>query len=47
MSEFLFLFVYFNALEHGLSNLPESTKASKEKFNQLLHDKSSAILPVE
>lgn len=35
---------YFNALEHGLSNLPESTKASKEKFNQLLHDKSSAIL---
>ena len=35
---------YFNALEHGLSNLPESTRESKEKFNQLLQDKGSATL---
>ena len=35
---------YFNALEHGLSNLPESTKKSKEKFNQLHQEKGSATL---
>ncbi len=35
---------YFNALEHGLSHLPESTKESKEKFNQQLKDKGSATL---
>ncbi|MBT4316340.1 MAG: tRNA (adenosine(37)-N6)-dimethylallyltransferase MiaA [Candidatus Thioglobus sp.] len=35
---------YFNALEHGLSNLPESTSASRQKFNQLLQDKGSAKL---
>ncbi|WP_139458481.1 tRNA (adenosine(37)-N6)-dimethylallyltransferase MiaA, partial [Bathymodiolus thermophilus thioautotrophic gill symbiont] len=35
---------YFNALEHGLSKLPESTKKSKEKFNQLLKDKGASKL---
>lgn len=35
---------YFNALEHGLSNLPESTIGSKEKFNQLLKDQGSTML---
>jgi len=30
---------YFNALEHGLSNLPISTVESREKFNQLLQEK--------
>ncbi len=35
---------YFNALEHGLSKLPESTIKSKEKFNQLLKDKGSTAL---
>jgi tRNA dimethylallyltransferase len=30
---------YFNALEHGLSNLPESTPESREKFNQLVKEK--------
>ncbi|CAB9543364.1 tRNA dimethylallyltransferase (EC [Bathymodiolus brooksi thiotrophic gill symbiont] len=32
---------YFNALEHGLSELPESTLKSKEKFNQLLKEKGT------
>ena len=27
---------YFNALEHGLSDLPESTPESREKYNQLV-----------
>jgi len=27
---------YFNALEHGLSDLPESTLESREKYNQLV-----------
>jgi tRNA dimethylallyltransferase len=35
---------YFHALEHGLSNLPESTTESREKFNQLLKEKGSAEL---
>ena len=35
---------YFNALEYGLSNLPESTTESREKFNQLLKDRGSAEL---
>ncbi len=35
---------YFHALEHGLSNLPASTPASKAKFNQLLIEKGSAEL---
>lgn len=35
---------YFNALEHGLSELPASTKASKQKFNQLLNDKGAIAL---
>ncbi len=35
---------YFNALEHGLSNLPESTNASRQKFKQLLKDKGSEQL---
>jgi len=35
---------YFNALEYGLSDLPESTFSSREKFNQLLHEKGSATL---
>jgi len=30
---------YFNALEHGLSNLPESTPESREKYNQLVKEK--------
>ena len=38
---------YFHALEHGLSNLPESTKESREKYNQLLKEKGSAILHKE
>ncbi len=45
---------YFNALEHGLSDLPESTPESKEKFNQLLkaegsnklHEKLASIDPI-
>jgi tRNA isopentenyltransferase (miaA) len=32
---------YFNALEHGLSNLPESTSASRQKFRHLLQEKGS------
>ena len=35
---------YFHELEHGLSNLPESTTESREKFNQLLEEKGSAEL---
>ncbi|NYT27033.1 MAG: tRNA (adenosine(37)-N6)-dimethylallyltransferase MiaA [Candidatus Thiodubiliella endoseptemdiera] len=35
---------YFNALEHGLSTLPESTPESREKFNQLLQKKGVAAL---
>jgi tRNA dimethylallyltransferase len=35
---------YFNALEYGLSNLPESTPQSKAKFNQLLAQKGVAEL---
>lgn len=35
---------YFNALEYGLSDLPESTSASRKKFNQLLHEQGSATL---
>ena len=35
---------YFNALEHGLSDLPESTTESREKYNQLLKEKGSASL---
>lgn len=35
---------YFSALEYGLSKLPESSKESKEKFNQLLKDKGSTTL---
>lgn len=35
---------YFSALEYGLSNLPESTQASKQKFNQLLAEKGIASL---
>ncbi len=35
---------YFNALEYGLSNLPESTPRSKQKFNQLLETKGAPAL---
>lgn len=35
---------YFNALEHGLSDLPESTPESREKYNQLLKTKGVAAL---
>ncbi|MFP6775740.1 MAG: tRNA (adenosine(37)-N6)-dimethylallyltransferase MiaA [PS1 clade bacterium] len=35
---------YFNALEHGLSQLPESTKDSRETFNLLLQQKGSVAL---
>ncbi|SMN15277.1 tRNA dimethylallyltransferase [uncultured Candidatus Thioglobus sp.] len=35
---------YFHALEHGLSNLPESTNESREKFNQLLKSKGTTAL---
>ncbi|MBE8190326.1 MAG: tRNA (adenosine(37)-N6)-dimethylallyltransferase MiaA [Candidatus Thioglobus sp.] len=35
---------YFHALEHGLSDLPESTPESKAKFNQLLSQKGSVEL---
>lgn len=35
---------YFNALEHGLSELPESNTESREKFNQLLSQQGSAKL---
>ena len=38
---------YFNALEHGLSDLPESTKESRKKYNQLLKEKGSEILHQE
>lgn len=38
---------YFSALEHGLSDLPESTPESKEKFNQLLKTQGSAKLHEE
>jgi len=38
---------YFHALEHGLSNLPESTNESREKYNQLLKEKGSATLHKE
>jgi len=38
---------YFNALEHGLSNLPKSTNESREKYNQLLKEKGSAALHKE
>ncbi len=38
---------YFNALEHGLSDLPESTTESREKFNQLLKEKGSEVLHQE
>jgi tRNA dimethylallyltransferase len=30
---------YFNALEYGLSDLPESTPESREKYNQLVKEK--------
>ncbi|RUA05902.1 MAG: tRNA (adenosine(37)-N6)-dimethylallyltransferase MiaA [Gammaproteobacteria bacterium] len=35
---------YFNALEHGLSDLPESTPESREKFTQLLCEKGASTL---
>ncbi len=35
---------YFKALENGLSDLPESTNKSREKFNQLLKNKGSKSL---
>lgn len=35
---------YFSALEHGLSNLPESTPESRKKFNKLLEEKGSEAL---
>ncbi len=35
---------YFNALEYGLSDLPESTTESRDKYNQLLKNKGSATL---
>ena len=35
---------YFHALEHGLSNLPESTDSSREKYNQLLKQLGSENL---
>ncbi len=35
---------YFNALEYGLSNLPESNQQSRDKFNKLLKDKGSIEL---
>lgn len=35
---------YFNALEYGLSNLPESSEQSKEKYRQLLKEKGIAKL---
>ncbi len=38
---------YFNALEHGLSDLPESTNESRLKFNQLLKEKGSEVLHKE
>ncbi|SMN17226.1 tRNA dimethylallyltransferase [uncultured Candidatus Thioglobus sp.] len=38
---------YFNALEHGLSDLPESTTESRQKYNQLLKEKGSEALHQE
>ncbi len=38
---------YFNALEHGLSDLPESTNESRLKFNQLLKERGSEALHKE
>jgi len=35
---------YFNALEHGLSNLPESTPEVRQKYNQLLKQKGAEAL---
>lgn len=35
---------YFHALEHGLSELPESTKDSRKHFNDLLESKGSEKL---
>ncbi|MBT6966792.1 MAG: tRNA (adenosine(37)-N6)-dimethylallyltransferase MiaA, partial [Candidatus Thioglobus sp.] len=35
---------YFNAIEHGLSDLPESTPESREKYNQLLKEQGSKAL---
>ena len=35
---------YFHALEHGLSELPESTSESREHFNDLLNSKGSERL---
>ena len=35
---------YFHALEHGLSELPESTKDSRKHFNNLLKSKGSEKL---
>lgn len=35
---------YFHALEHGLSDLPASTPASKAKFKQLLQEKGRQAL---
>ncbi len=32
---------YFNALEHGLSKLPESTKDSRKYFNDRLKNQGS------
>ncbi len=38
---------YFHALEHGLSNLPESTIESKNKYNELLKETDSQSLHKE
>ena len=38
---------YFNALENGLSDLPESTPESRQKYNQLLKEKGSETLHKE
>ncbi|KAA0444218.1 MAG: tRNA (adenosine(37)-N6)-dimethylallyltransferase MiaA [Candidatus Thioglobus sp.] len=35
---------YFNALEYGLSKLPESTAESRQKFQQLLQEKGATAL---
>jgi tRNA dimethylallyltransferase len=35
---------YFNAIEYGLSDLPESTPESREKYNQLLKEQGSKTL---
>ncbi len=35
---------YFNALEYGLSNLPESTTKSRQKYTQLLKEQGAELL---